>query len=416
MAVWRYKAIRIGAGGAAAPGEISATSAAEARAALRRIGLQPTNLRQVREQAATDGGAAGGLRRLARRQLRARRGGRKAELYDSLATMTESGVPLLGALGVLRDSARDRAMRAVLASIEERLRGGDTIASAASSQPGWFDEAEAAMLDSGEQSGRLAEVMRSLAARQARSGELMQRLAAALTYPLIVLLVGLGVTVFLSVKTLPELSSILVEAGIEIPPLTAGVMAFGRFVLAVAPWIPAAIAIVGGGALVAGRVARSNGLRVGALVVRLTPPVLRRAAVAEACLGLAELLRTALPLTRALRVLGPTVTGLGTAPLRSRLSEAADRIDRGEALSDVLDDERFFDAELRQLVRVGETSGELADVLGKIGERMARSARRHIDRLAGLLEPAAIIVLAVGVGTVVMAAVLPLLRLQEILR
>ena len=81
----------------------------------------------------------------------------------------------------------------------------------------------------------------------------------------------------------------------------------------------------------------------------------------------------------------------------------------------VLNDRDWFPPEVERLVRIGQQSGELESVLDRLGERYRRSARRLIDRLASLLEPAVVLVLAVGVGVVVMAAILPLIRLQQML-
>lgn len=135
-------------------------------------------------------------------------------------------------------------------------------------------------------------------------------------------------------------------------------------------------------------------------------------AVARVTLQLSELLRTGVPMVEALRVLAPTTAAGG---LRRRLESAADMLERGEELSAALNDEHWFDPELRRLLDIGQASGELETLLERIGHRYTRQATRLIDRLTTLLEPAVILTLAVMVGLVVMAAILPLLRLQEIM-
>jgi type II secretory pathway component PulF len=134
--------------------------------------------------------------------------------------------------------------------------------------------------------------------------------------------------------------------------------------------------------------------------------------VARVATGLSELLRAGVPAVEALRVLAPSV---GVANLRARLDEAASRIERGEQLAEAMDDPHWFDAEFRRLLAVGESAGELDRMLSRIGERYERRARLLIDRLAALLEPAVILALAAVIGVVVIASVLPLLRLQEVL-
>ena len=98
-----------------------------------------------------------------------------------------------------------------------------------------------------------------------------------------------------------------------------------------------------------------------------------------------------------------------------QLHTAADRVERGDELAAAMDDEHWFDGEFRGLLAIGQATGELDSLLERIGRRYARQAERLIDRLAALLEPSVILTLAVLVGLVVMAAILPLLRLQEVL-
>jgi type II secretory pathway component PulF len=138
---------------------------------------------------------------------------------------------------------------------------------------------------------------------------------------------------------------------------------------------------------------------------------MRRVAVARISCQLAELIRSGVPLVEAMRVVAPTASG----SIRQSLHLAADRIERGEDIASSLDDPLYFDGEFRRLVEVGERTGELGELLDRIGARYERQSNRLIDRLATLLEPCVILVLAVLIGLVVMAAILPILRLQEIL-
>ncbi|MBL9149245.1 MAG: type II secretion system F family protein [Phycisphaerae bacterium] len=140
----------------------------------------------------------------------------------------------------------------------------------------------------------------------------------------------------------------------------------------------------------------------------------RGVALARALRRVAELLRSGLPLVEALRVTAPSCRGLSTG-LAMALRRAARRIESGDDVSESLDAPAWFDAELRRLVAVGEAGGGLEPVLLRVAERHERQADRLVDRLSSLLEPAAILVLAALVGTVVMAAVLPLVKLQEVL-
>jgi type II secretory pathway component PulF len=426
MSLWRYAAVPLTGpqGGALQRGELAGDSAADVRAALRRIGLQVVDLRPSGRKRtagprapATDTAVLRGiglaLAQTLHRHLRRRRQQHRAELYDGLATMLASGLPLLEAIDSVVRSIRSRrsALRSMLVALREELRSGQSMAHAMRAHPGWFDGCEVAMVEAGQHSGSLPEVLRGLAERHEHAGELAHRLAGAMAYPAVVTMVGLGAVVFLSVRTLPSLAQVLSDAGIQIPALTARVMAFGRFVAG--NWMLIGLGVIAMAAVLAfaPALATRRGVAWPAWLRRLSPSVLRRMALSRACLQLAQMLRNGVPMVEALRVLAPT-----TGPaLRRRLLEAAEGVERGDDLVSALDDEHWFDAQFQRLLEVGQTSGDLDALLERIGRRYERQARRLIDRLAGLLEPCVILALAFLVGLVVMAAVLPLLRLQEIL-
>lgn len=473
MTIWRYEAIALDVGEGGRPdggrrrGELAASSEAEARAALRRIGLQAVRVRPARRggflrgrgdrqvrnfggdggglpagsagEGRIEGGTDGSLRSVEgrrsgtvrrpswaaaiptslvdawnRRERRRRRPAR-AQLFDSLATMIRSGVPLLEAvetLSALR-GRRGSARRTMLAELREALRSGGSLAAAMRSQPGWFDPVESAMVEAGQHGGTLPEVLQALSERHEEEGRLANRLAGALLYPAIVAMAGAGVAVFLSVRTLPELTRILEGAGVPVPAVTTWTMATGQWI---ARWgmiaaLGMALAAVAAVPVAAVRRAARGGRGPARWRFRLVPGVVRTMAVADVAVRLGELVRAGVPVTEGLRVLAPT-----TRPaLGAHLVEAAARIERGEELGASLCDGLWFDEEFRRLVDVAQASGELDAMLERVGRRLEREARRLVDRLATLLEPAVIVLLAVLVGTVVMAAVLPLVRMKDVI-
>lgn len=425
MTLWRYQAVdlkppRVGAADRRS-GELAGETAADVRASLRRIGLQVIDLRPVRTWAADlrNWTWLQGLAQFIDRRLRARRAAIRAELFDSLATMLQTGLPLLEAIETIIESTPGKSSnaRSMLIALREQLRGGSALGEAMNSLGSWFGAAEIAMVNAAEQAGTLPQVLRDLAERQQRAGELSGQLTSALAYPAIVALVGVGVTVFLSVKTLPDLTSILASSGIEIPRLTSMVMSVGGFIASYGLVIGALIPILLAAGLLAMRWIVQRRAERPMWLRRLYPRVLRRIAVAQMAEQLAGMLRSGVPMVEALRALAPTASGGITmiGGLHAVLIHAAERVERGEDLAQAFDDQMWFDAEFRRLLEVGQASGELDALLMRIADRYSRQAKRLIDRLASLLEPMVILALAVLVGVVVMAAVLPLLRLREML-
>lgn len=435
MPLWRYTAIPLAdTPSGTTPrgrkettrGQLAGATAADVRAALRRIGLQPVKVQPMRKwRLHRPGGSALGsinesLESMWHRQLRRRRRVTRADLYDSLATMLASGMPILEALDTLvatdrRRGHRQRAARGgprqtMLLDLHAQLRGGATLHEAMASHSGWFSPVDLAMIEAGHRSGRLPAVLVQLSSREARLDALGQQLAAALTYPALITIVAVAVAVFLSTHTLPDLTTLLVEAGLETPRLTSGLMVTGQL-LATWWWLAVAtpVFVVLSSVILIKLVGADTLLRLQRLMRRITPLTVRRKALAEATREWAALVGSGIPVGESLRILAPVVSG----GLRRALQIASDRLEDGLDLSEALDDPVWFEPEFRRTLQIGQDAGELERMLERIADRYERQANRLIDRAATLLEPCAILFLAGLVGLVVMAAVLPLLRLQE---
>jgi len=390
--VWRYTAVpRQGpARGVPRSGELAGESAAAVRASLRRAGLQAVSVTPRRTFRVTE--KTGPLVRLLAerwfRHARSRRTAAKNELYDGLATMLDSGLPLLEAVETVRQSVQAGPTQwlslpgrsspggrgtsrggGMLTDVRERLRSGESLAEAMGAHPGWFDSIEVAMVRAGQHAGELSGTLRQLAERHERASELGHKVVGALAYPLIITLVGLGVVVFLSVRTLPDLVGILQDAEVGVPALTAQVIAFGRFI-AVWWWVLGGLILlaIALGPVAAALVARREVVPtwLGRLGDLLTPRIVRRLAVANLAQRWSDLAQVGVPAVEALRVIVPTVRG---PAFRAALEEAASRVERGDTLSESLDDPRWFDLEFRRLLDVGQTSGELDQLLSRIATR-----------------------------------------------
>jgi general secretion pathway protein F len=414
MTLFRYEAIS--AAGAKERGHLAATAATEVRHQLRALGLTVLEVAPMRAEASTRLEAGPFPRRLEaslraawaehRRQRPARRR-QRAEWLDGLATLLEAGLPALEAIQTLASARGGQRGRAVLTALGASLREGSSLGEAMRGFPSWFAPTEVAMVEAAVQGGRLAPVLRSIAARLERGQAVRHRLAAALVYPAVVGLVGMAAIVFLGVKTLPELVNILAAAGAEAPPLTLAVMAIGQFIVRHAFAIAAFVAILVPAPLA---VAAMSSQHPALARVALSPRWMRRLALARVTAQLAEMLRAGVPMVEALRTLAPTA---GLPALGRVLIDAARRLEAGEELAAALDDPRFVDAEFLRLLELGQSGGELDQLLDRAAERAERQASRLLERAATLLEPALILLLAAGVGLVVMAAILPILRLQE---
>lgn len=393
-------------------GELSGTCPGQVRAQLRGMGLLAVAVRPANT------GAAQSLvfrRPWVEWRRRVRRLS-KADLLENLAGMLDAGLPVTEAIASLARASR-RGARTLLQDLHEGLRNGESLSRQVREHPSWFDAADAAMVEAAEHAGELATAFKSLCARHRRCGESSQRLAALLTYPIIVLVTGLGVGVFLSTRTLPQITSILRDSDVQVPTLTVVVMSCGRF-LAGWWWLT----LLGAAAAYALSLARASrrapvGARKRPLIERAARShriSIRRAAVlGEAFAMLQEMIRAGVPLVDALRVTAPS---LGSDRAMSRcLLAAAASVEEGFDLSTCLARQTWIDDETHRQLATGEAAGTLDDSFGKLAERYSRLARRRGERLARFAEPMLILGLTCFVGLIVFAAVLPLLRLREVL-
>lgn len=394
-------------------GELTAESPAAARALLREARLTILDLTPVRQNPKLTWAPLG---RLVENWLRKRRSNQKAELLESLSTLIESGISARQAIDIAGRGTRvPRAIGRLTRNLTDELTEGVSLCEACGRERGWFDELEIAVLGVAQQSGELSSAMRRLADRQTRRSQLRDKVIAALTYPVLIGIVTLLVVVLLSTKTLPPIVDMLVSSDIEVPALTRGLVFVGTTLSS--PFAILFAGLFGMGLLVLFAILQIHSSRRVApgWYVRSLPAVCQRLPVSALARDLADLLSSGVPLDRAVEILGPTLRGPGTSRLRASLASARRSMAEGVPLDRAFDDELWFDEEFRRLLAVGQESGELAPMLRRLAHRYDQRSRRSIDRLAGLLEPAAILLMSIVVGTVVLAAVLPLIRMQELI-
>jgi type II secretory pathway component PulF len=410
-ALFRYRAME-SATGRIRTGEQDGESAYAVRASLRRIGLEVLQVVDVTPGRTT---TSAWLRPLIEaRDARRRRLNRvaKADLSDGLATLILAGIPIEQAVASLASSqARPAGELRLLRALRDRLREGTPFATACEEHPAWFDRFDVALLDAGQRAGELASTLQNLAQHHHRAGAFGQKVFVALAYPAVLVAAGLAALVFMSFQTLPQLVTMIEQGRHQPPALTTTVIALGQ---GLATWWPVVIA---------GGMAAVIGLR--RLVLRVPPEsrlgqrlhgnplarMLGRIRVAHLAAALARLRRAGTPLAEALVIVADTISDRA---VRTLILQAVEAIRRGEDLSTVIAGSRLLDPEFAQLLQLGERSGELTEMLERIAERYQRSADRAGDRLAAVLGPAAIIILAALIGTLVMAAVLPLMQLGDL--
>ncbi|MCK4873341.1 MAG: type II secretion system F family protein [Phycisphaerales bacterium] len=410
MAVYAYKAIDVRTG-RRQTGELAADSAYQVRASLRRMDLRVQSISEVRSHSgATRSTVLSGVRE---RLARSRHRQRIIELYENLGTLLASGSPLVPAIDTLAGSARRSGSGAEMGTmcrrVSEKVRGGSNLADAMDEQPDWFGPIDVALVRSGQSSGHLEQCLADLADMHSQSDALRSRLIGVLAYPAILLSLGIGVVIFLATVPIPQLAGALQDQGGELPTPTKLLLIIGIgfrdywwALVLLAPLLMAGVLLA----------TRSRVTALWRLRLPVLGPLIAKTQLASFCAILERLLLGGIPLTEAIELATPMFRNTA---LRSVFKTLPRQLADGRNLAEPLRESGLFDAVFCRVLEIGVESGELPMMIGTIGRRYALISRRLIDRFATVVEPLVIVILAILLGSVVYAAILPMLRLTQMI-
>lgn len=332
-----------------------------------------------------------------------------------LALLLRAGVPLAAALEApaLAGPAGWRASDiASLARMRAAITRGAGFAQALAEQTTVFDPFAINTLAAAELTGSLEAALERIAARSERRDGLRRTVQRALVYPAIVAVVAGGAISALLIFVIPVFAEIFAEFGEALPLPTRAVVAASRWTIAAAP---AAVPVAGLALVAAFSVRRQEGIRrrfdAIAVATPLLGPVVRASAVSNAMETLGGLVAGGIPLFEALPVAAQTS---GNARIAEALDAARGRIAAGASLAEAFSGGDAIPPLAVQMIAVGEESGALDTVLESVSRIFRDEADRRTAALLALLEPAIVLLLAVGVGGVVVAMYLPIFRLGAV--
>ena len=401
MPTYRYKGIS--RAGAQAKGTLEADNLPQARKRLHSEGVFPLTL---------DEGAPGRRAFLLPSLL-----GRQEFLplfTRQLATLVGAGVPLVGSLQSVAAQVDDPESRGVLLEIQEAVRGGASLARAVEAHPGTFPDLYASMILAGEESGTLALSLSRLADHLEGQARTKGRVRSALTYPLLMAVVGGLVVVFLLTFVVPKIVAIFAHLGKALPLPTRVLIGISDALAA--GWWALLLAAGGASLLLRKYLATERGKRardVFLLRLPLTGRLAYLSALSRFARTLSTLVTGGVPVDRALRIVAPVV---GNVVISERVAASADRVVEGARLSDALRPHPEIPPALVQMVSVGEESGTLGEMLSRAADAMDEETNARLTRLLSLLEPLIILAMGGAVAFIVVSILLPLLDISNIVR
>jgi type II secretory pathway component PulF len=401
MAVFNYEALT--PQGAIEKGTLAADSSRQARDILRDRGL---TLKQVVPGLAVRSTMLGLFRR------KKRSAARLSSMVQDLSTLLTAGILLTEALDTLIRQHRGR-FKTALMLVRDRVMAGASLAQAFGEQEDVFDELSVRMVEVGENSGTLDVVLEQLAEFKDRSLQLKDRVLTALLYPFIVLVVSLGVCLFLMVGVIPMLLANLIEAGRPLPWPTRVLKGASDALLHHGFSVAVGIAVLCVAAVILVRTPRGRRIWHRAL---LRVPVLGSMALKQSISRIAfimsTLIRSGIEYLSALEIAARSTRNV---ILREALEQSGTDVRDGRDIGPALERANVFPPVVVQIFTVGQQSGRLEEMLDRLAAKYDRQVASASARLAAALEPVLIVTLAVFVGFILFATMLPILEAGHVL-
>lgn len=354
----------------------------------------------------------------ARRSREAASGGGRIPMEDvvvftrQLATMVDAGLPLIQALDAQAEQASNSAFKAVIRRVMADVESGSTLSDALEKHPRVFSGLYVNLVKAGEVSGMLDEILDRIAGYLEASESLRRKVKSALVYPSAVTLIAIGITIFLLVVVIPKFGKIFSSLGGELPGPT-------RMLLAVSEALKQNILYVFGvialGVVGLKLVARTPNGRYKLDKFKLEMPVfgelMRKVAIAKFARTLCTLVRAGVPILGSLEITAKTA---GNVVVEQAVDSVRESIREGESIAEPLAATGVFPAMVVRMISVGEQTGSLEAMLGKIADFYEDQVNTAVAAMTSLIEPLIIAFLGIVIGTIVICMFLPVFKITEL--
>ena len=379
-------------------GKSVAANEAALRADLRRQGVAPTRVKTQSAMFRSGGKVSNEDIAIFSRQL---------------ATMMSAGIPMVQAFEIIGNGHEKPAMQKLVLDIKASIEGGSTLHESLAQHPLYFDDLFVNLVEAGEQAGALESLLDKIATYKEKTEALKKKIKKALFYPTAVLVVAVVVSVILLIFVIPQFESLFKGFGADLPAFTQMVVNLSRFVQHDG-WM---IAVLVGGGIYAFNYfkKRSKNMQRGLdrllLKFPIIGPILVKAAIARFARTLSTMFAAGVPLVEAMQsVAGAT----GNIVYQEAVLRMKDEVATGQRLQRAMENTGLFPNMVVQMIAVGEESGSLDTMSGKVAEFYETEVDNAVDGMSSLLEPLIMAVLGILVGGMVIAMYLPIFKLGSV--
>ncbi len=379
-------------------GETSGPNLATVKAQLRKQGIQPGKVKKK----ATPLFSFGSTGKVTPSDI--------SFFSRQMATMMKAGVPLVQSFDIVGDGTDNPAMRKLIAQIRDDVSAGNDFASALKKHPKSFDDLFCNLVQSGEQSGALEEMLDKVATYQEKTEALKKKIKKAMMYPAVTLTIAAIVTVILLVKVVPTFESMFESFGSELPAPT-------KFVVGISEWMQAywyyILAIIVGFVIsLKQALARSpvfkDKFEAGLLKAPIFGDLIMKAAVARFARVLSTTFAAGVPLVEALDSVAGAV---GNSVYRKAVLNVRDEVSQGQQMHFAMKATGVFPNMVVQMTSIGEESGALDSMLAKAATYFEEEVDNAVDGLTAMMEPLVMAFLGVVIGGLIVAMYLPIFEM-----
>jgi type IV pilus assembly protein PilC len=380
-------------------GKSVAASEAAVRAELRKQGVVPVKIRKQSSLLKGRGKITAGDIALFSRQL---------------ATMLQSGIPLVQAFEIVGAGHDNPAMQKLILAIKQDLEGGTALAEALAKHPLYFDDLFVNLVEVGEHSGSLDTLLDKVATYKEKTEAIKKKIKKALFYPAAVVVVAIIVTTILLIFVIPQFEDLFKGFGADLPAFTRMVIDISNFMRSQGWLVLGAVVGAAWGYMYTKK--RSKRMREVedklALKLPIVGPILVKAAIARFARTLSTMFNAGVPLVEALEsVAGAT----GNVIYEKGVLAMRDEVSTGQRLQRAMENTDLFPNMVIQMIAVGEESGSLDSMSAKVADFYEADVDNAVDAMSSLLEPLIMAILGVLVGGLVVAMYLPIFKMGAVI-
>ncbi len=330
-----------------------------------------------------------------------------------LATMVEAGIPLVGVLDILSQQIENKGFGETIKKLRDDIETGSSFSQALAKHPRIFSVLYINMVKAGESSGMLDEILNRVSVYLEKTATLQRKVKSAMIYPIAVITISIGITIFLLVKVVPTFKGIFDMLGGALPLPTQVLLTISDFMrkwflFAIIGLIIFVVAIM--------RYIKTEKGRLVLDIILLKLPVfgniIKKVSVAKFSRTFSTLIKSGVPILSSLDIVAKTS---GNMIVERAVNNAKKAVREGKNLAEPLSHSPVFPPMVVRMIAVGEQAGELEKMLSKIADFYDEQVDAAVSGLTSLIEPMIILFLGVIVGGIVLAIFMPIFKITEIL-